>query len=108
MVQGTDSNWPVIMFDLHSEAVRHAAIDVVVGQGVTVCTDIIQLIQDTALNQSRAAGLMIAPSYWTDPQTGEKTLTGLPQIVFNWDQARASAAIISQYRSGCWCRTSQL
>lgn len=79
-------NWPVLMYDLHNESNRIFAIDRVVRTQQTTCTDIIQLVQDTALNQTRAAGLMIAPSFWVDAATGERTLTALSSIVFNWDQ----------------------
>lgn len=86
MVRGTDSNWPVIGYDLRNETNRIITINQVVETNQTCCTDIIQLVQDTALGQTRAAGLMCAPSFWTDPATGERTLTALATVVFNWDQ----------------------
>lgn len=77
------------MYNLHNESNRRTAIEAVMATGDAACTDIISLVQDSAINVSRASALMLAPGFWTDPETGNRTLTTIASLVFSWDQARA-------------------
>ena len=78
------SNMPVIMYDLYSEANRKRAIDIVIATKAPTATDIIQLVQDTAINVQRASGLVMAPIY-PKSDINSTTLIGIASAVFSWD-----------------------
>jgi len=78
------SNQAVIMYDLYSEANRKAAIDIALQTKLPATTDIIQLVQDTAINVFRASSLVVNPIY-TLQDVNKTTPIAISSAVFSWD-----------------------
>jgi hypothetical protein len=78
------TNQAVIMYDLYSEPNRRAAIDLAMASRQPATTDIIQLVQDTAINAVRASGLVFVPTY-ASGDVNKTDLKGMSTAVFSWD-----------------------
>mmetsp|Transcript_15709 Transcript_15709/g.26187 ORF Transcript_15709/g.26187 Transcript_15709/m.26187 type:complete len:916 (+) Transcript_15709:167-2914(+) len=89
------NNWRGIMYNMHSEPVRAAAIDAVLDcvsaqataqrtgssivQRCSVVTDFIQLVSDST---PRPASILYSPVF---PLHDNTTVVGMNTIIFNWD-----------------------
>jgi class 3 adenylate cyclase len=75
-------NAAAVFYDLHSQIDRQRALDAVLASGTPAVTDIIQLVQDTAANVSRASGIVFGPVL--DGANVSKVV-GFTSVVFSWD-----------------------
>lgn len=82
-----ESNWAAIMYNLYNESNRRTAIDTVLATRDACSTDLIALVQDQAINATRASGLMLAPIFGGVPDwpSGERPITGIASLVYSWD-----------------------
>ena len=72
-------NANAVLYDLHSQIDRQRALDTVLASGTPAVTDIIQLVQDTAVNVSRASGIVFGPVL------DGAQIVGFTSVVFSWD-----------------------
>lgn len=74
------------MYNLYNESNRRTAINTVLETSDACSTDIISLVQDQAINVSRASSLMLAPIFAPDPANpGSRVITGISSLVYSWD-----------------------
>lgn len=84
-------NMKAVMYDLHSEAYRMQALDHVMATGEQVMTDVLQLVQDSAV--SRPSTILFTPVY-----TAAGDIIGTTSVVFSWDDVIRE--ILPSYVSG--------
>ena len=77
-------NAAAVFYDLHSQIDRQRALDMVLASGNPAVTDILQLVQDTAINVSRACGIVFCPVF-DGPAGGGSPIVGFTSVVFSWD-----------------------
>jgi len=79
-------NAAAVFYDLHSQVDRRIALDYVLATRTPAVTDIIQLVQDTAVNITRASGIVFVPIFdGGGNATAGGPVVGFTSVVFSWD-----------------------
>lgn len=84
-------NSAAMLYDLYSEPIRRAAINLALATKRPATTGIIQLVQDTAIHVTRASSLVFYPVYDVKRDANLTSPLGVSLSVFSWDVVLAAA-----------------